>query len=33
MHEAAAAAELRDHGGTQFDPDVVAALLRVLDGA
>jgi hypothetical protein len=31
MDRAAAAAELRDHAGTQFDPDVVDALLRVLD--
>jgi hypothetical protein len=30
MHSAAAAAELRDKAGTQFDPDVVAALLRVV---
>jgi len=31
MHRAAAAAELRDHAGTQFDPDVVAALLRIVE--
>jgi diguanylate cyclase (GGDEF)-like protein/putative nucleotidyltransferase with HDIG domain len=29
--EAVAVAELRKHAGTQFDPDVVAALCRVLD--
>jgi diguanylate cyclase (GGDEF)-like protein/putative nucleotidyltransferase with HDIG domain len=29
--EAVAVAELRRHAGTQFDPDVVAALCRVLD--
>jgi HD-GYP domain-containing protein (c-di-GMP phosphodiesterase class II) len=31
MDTAAAAAELQDNAGTQFDPDVIAALLRVLD--
>jgi putative nucleotidyltransferase with HDIG domain len=30
MQPAAAAAELRDNAGTQFDPDVVTALLHVL---
>ncbi|MDQ3648496.1 MAG: HD domain-containing protein [Actinomycetota bacterium] len=30
MSAAAAAAELREHAGTQFDPDVVAAQLRVI---
>ena len=30
MDPAVAAAELRDHAGTQFDPDVVTALLRVV---
>ncbi len=30
MDPAAAAAELRHHAGTQFDPDVVTALLRVV---
>lgn len=31
MPAAAAAAELRDHAETQFDPDVVTALLRVIE--
>jgi hypothetical protein len=31
MDTAAAAAELQDNAGTQFDPDVITALLRVLD--
>ncbi len=30
MDPIAAAAELRDHAGTQFDPDVVTALLRAV---
>ena len=32
MDRPAAMAELRDNAGTQFDPDVVSALLRVVDG-
>ena len=31
LGEAAARAELEGGAGTQFDPDVVAALLRALD--
>ncbi|MGI9098650.1 MAG: hypothetical protein ACR2H2_09215 [Solirubrobacteraceae bacterium] len=31
MDTAAAAAELRDKAGTQFDPDVIDVLLRVVE--
>jgi HD-GYP domain-containing protein (c-di-GMP phosphodiesterase class II) len=31
MDAATARAELRDNAGTQFDPDVVGALLRVVE--
>jgi HD-GYP domain-containing protein (c-di-GMP phosphodiesterase class II) len=31
MSEESARLELRAHAGTQFDPDVVEAFLRVLD--
>jgi response regulator RpfG family c-di-GMP phosphodiesterase len=31
MSEESARLELRAHAGTQFDPDVVDAFLRVLD--
>lgn len=33
MREADALAELRAHAGTQFDPEVVEVLIRVLEGA